>query len=317
MNITILGCGVIGLTTAVRLAEDGYPVTIRTWKVPPDTTSDKAAAFWSPYRIHEDAQTFLWIGDTYRILQEISAVPGSGVSMTRLRKYLKDAEDQSDRWWLEAVPEGAYSSVPEKELPSGYAHGWSADVPLMETPRYLPYLMDRLRRAGGKIIKSEKITDIRRCLSPDTLVVNCTGLGSRDLVGDNSVVPVRGQIVVTEASDLDGIFVDADSPIYLVPRADGCIIGGTYEWNTWEEAPDPETIQTILERAPLLIPGLETGPVLRTYAGLRPYRPSVRVERDPDIPGLLHHYGHGGAGFTLSWGSAGTLAALLESDAEG
>lgn len=310
MNITILGCGVIGLTTAVRLIEEGYPVSIKTWKVPPETTSDKAAAFWSPYRINEDPLTFTWIRDTYIALRKISAIPASGVSMVTLRKYIKDAGDQSDQWWLDAIPGGRYTPIPEYTLPAGYTHGWSAEIPLMETPLYLPYLMDRFRSRGGRITSGEKMTDIKNSLSDGALVINCTGLGSRALAGDESLVAVRGQIAVTKAS-VDGIHVDADSPIYLVPRADGCIIGGTYEWDKWVESPEPGTIQTILERAPALLPGFDTGEVMRTYAGLRPYRPGVRLEADPVLPGLIHHYGHGGAGFTLSWGAAESVAALV------
>jgi D-amino-acid oxidase len=313
MKITVLGCGVIGLTSALRLQADGYPVTIRTWKIPPDTTSDKAAAFWSPYRIGEDPQTFSWIGETYQTLSDLAQIPHSGVSMIPLHKFLKDAGDLSDQWWLKAIPNGRFSPIPPEDLPPGYRAGWTVEVPLMETPIYLPFLMDRFCKAGGEIIAGEKITDVRTCHTPGVIVVNCTGLGSRDLVGDQSLVPVRGQIVVTDTPGVDSIYVDADNPpSYLVPREDGCIIGGTYESGAWEESSDPNTIASILERASGILPGLETGPVLRTYAGLRPYRPTVRLEVDPFSNWLVHHYGHGGAGFTLSWGAAGRLSEIVK-----
>ncbi|TDX01037.1 FAD-dependent oxidoreductase [Dinghuibacter silviterrae] len=316
MDITVLGCGVIGLTTALRLTEDGHRVTIRTWKVPPETTSDKAAAFWSPYRITEDGQTFAWIAETYRTLAEFSRIPGSGVSMVPLRKFLKDGRDTSDNWWLKAIPGEHYTSLNNGELPPGYTAGWKAEVPLMETPLYLPFLMDRFRAGGGRtgggrIITGEKVTTLSAFSG--SLVVNCTGLGSRDLCGDEALLPVRGQIAVTGPLPLDGIYVDADTPIYLVPRADGCIIGGTYERDNWEDTPEPETINEIVQRAKALTPDLTTGPAIRSYAGLRPYRPSVRLEADPAQPGLIHHYGHGGAGFTVSWGAATSVAALVRS----
>jgi D-amino-acid oxidase len=309
MDITVLGCGVIGLTTALTLAEDGHRITIRTWKIPPETTSDKAAAFWSPYRIGEDERTFRWISETYRTLRDLSLIQGSGVHMIPLRKFLKDGGDTADEWWLKAIPDGQVRKI--KDLPPGYAAGWHADVPLMETPVYLPFLMDRLRAKGGRIDAGGKITDFTAFTG--TVVINCTGLGSRDLCGDTELLPVRGQIAVTKPLPLDGIFVDADTPIYLVPRADGCIIGGTYERNNWEETPEPDTIKNLVKSAPTLVPGLETGPVVRAYAGLRPYRPSVRLAQDAAQPGLIHHYGHGGAGFTVSWGAAASVAALVRS----
>lgn len=296
MEIIILGGGVIGLTTALRLREDGHDVTVRTWKLSPDTTSDKAAAFWSPYRIREDERTFAWVSETYLTLQELSRVPGSGVSMIQLHKYIKDAEDLSDTWWLKAIPRSGYAPIPPAALPEGYKNGWHAEVPLMETPLYLPFLLDRLKQSGGRVITGEKITDISSYTAGGKVVVNCTGLGSRILMQDDSLLPVRGQIAVIRTSQVPAILVDADAPIYLVPRKDGCIVGGTYEPNEWEEQPEPAAIETILSRAPHLFPGLDTSRVLRTYAGLRPYRPEVRVEKDPIHPRLLHNYGHGGRG---------------------
>jgi D-amino-acid oxidase len=119
MEITIIGSGVIGLTTALTLSESGHKVTVRTWKLPPFTTSDKAAAFWSPYRIGEDALTFSWIAETYTVLKDISEESGSGVSMIALKKFLKDGSDQSDLWWLHAIPEGAFTSLSKEALPEG------------------------------------------------------------------------------------------------------------------------------------------------------------------------------------------------------
>lgn len=312
MEITILGCGVIGITTALHLAEQRHQVTIRTWKAPPETTSDKAAAFWSPYRIGEDAQTLSWIGETFRVLEDISRIPGSGVSMIRLNKYLKDPTDDSDNWWLQSIPGKQYASIAKDQLPKGYQAGWTTEVPLMETPVYLPYLLERFRQAGGRVVTGEQITDVRSYVSDHMLVVNCTGLGSRQLLGDQSLVAVRGQIAVIRAPSVDAIYVDADQPIYLVPRADGCVVGGTYERDVWEEKPDNATIATILERAPALRQGLDTETLLRSYAGLRPSRPTVRLEEDPVYPGLFHNYGHGGAGFTLSWGTARSVAQLIQ-----
>ena len=315
-DILIIGCGVTGLTTAVLLSELGYNVTVKTWKMSPDTTSDKAAAFWSPYRTSEDDQTFEWVRSTYLTLEELSHVPETGVSMIDLSKYLPDDQDHTDAWWLKAIPGAQYVSIPPQQLPTGYKAGWRTKVPLMETQIYLPYLLERFRRSGGKVIPGSLVTDIGECLAPEWLVINCTGLGSRTLMQDNSLVPVRGQIAVIHNPAVKNIRVDASVPIYLVPRKDGCIIGGSYEPGEEEEHPDASVIETILQGAPKLFPGLDISHVTRTYAGLRPSRPTVRLEADPLLPGLLHNYGHGGAGFTLSWGCAESIVRLVRSQAE-
>lgn len=303
MDITVLGGGVIGLTTALKLQAEGHRVTLRTWKVHPDITSERAAAFWSPYRIGEDERTFSWIAETYRELEKISRIPGSGVSMIPLRKYLRDGEDTTDRWWLRAVPDEKYS--PLTDLPAGFAAGWTVAVPLMETPVYLPYLMKRLSSAGVPIHTGQQLRSLDEV---EGTLVNCTGLGSRGLCNDPGVIPIRGQIALLSPQTVGAIVVDADMPTYIVPRADGCVVGGTYERGQEQETTDPATIAAILERAPGLAPGLDTTRVLRTYAGLRPYRSSVRLERDGRV---IHHYGHGGAGFTLSWGAAAEVARLV------
>ena len=100
------------------------------------------------------------------------------------------------------------------------------------------------------------------------------------------------------------------APTYVVPRESDIVIGGTEQHGEWSRTPDPDTAREILDRAAALVPALRGATVLRHVVGLRPARPSVRLERVGDV---VHCYGHGGAGVTLSWGCADEVAVLVGS----
>ena len=146
-------------------------------------------------------------------------------------------------------------------------------------------------------------------------VVDCAGLGARALVGDASVTPVRGQVVVVEQLGLDEWVVDdgdGRALTYVVPRIDDVVVGGTADEGADDLAVDPATASAILERATALVPELAGARVLRHKVGLRPARPTVRLEAERrDDRTVVHCYGHGGAGVTLSWGCAADVASLV------
>src|SRR5690606_20470654 len=126
---------------------------------------------------------------------------------------------------------------------------------------------------------------------------------------DRTVAPVRGQVVYVEQFGLDRWWLDAEGPTYVVPRSRDVVVGGTEESGEWSRTPDPVSARDILTRAARLVPELARAKVLRHKVGLRPVRPTVRVERVGDV---IHCYGHGGAGVTLSWGTAEDVIALVD-----
>ena len=93
-----------------------------------------------------------------------------------------------------------------------------------------------------------------------------------------------------------------------MPASDEIVVGGTDEVGDWSRTPSPDIAQSILARASALVPELATAIVLRHKVGLRPARPEVRLEREGDV---VHCYGHGGAGVTLSWGCADEVVELV------
>jgi D-amino-acid oxidase len=140
-------------------------------------------------------------------------------------------------------------------------------------------------------------------------VVNATGLGARHFGADPAVHPVRGQVVVVEQVGLDRWTLDRSGLTYVVPRTHEVVLGGTEVEGEWSRTPDPAVAEQVLHRATALVPALEGARVLRHKVGLRPARPGVRLERVGDV---IHCYGHGGAGMTLSWGSADEVAGLAD-----
>ena len=146
------------------------------------------------------------------------------------------------------------------------------------------------------------------------LVVNCSGLGARRLADDPTSVPVRGQVVVVEQVGLDEWWLAEDGPTYVIPRTDDIVLGGTDDEGEWSRTPTPEVAAGILRRATELVPRLRGARVLRHRVGLRPTRPEIRLERVGDV---VHCYGHGGAGVTLSWGCADEVTRLVQGLGQG
>jgi D-amino-acid oxidase len=195
-------------------------------------------------------------------------------------------------------------------------------VPLAEMPSYLPWLLHRFQATGGRV-EHRRLGSLAELADQAPVLVNCSGLGARRLVGDLSVVPVRGQIVRVSNPGLSLSVRDEEHPggrAYVHPRARDCILGGTLEEGSWDERPDPATARAILRRCRDLVPELVHARVLEHVVGLRPARPTVRLELDESSRGgqrVIHNYGHGGSGITLSWGCAEDVAALATALDEG
>ena len=197
----------------------------------------------------------------------------------------------------------------------GYPSGWSLTVPIVETTAYLPWLADRLVLAGGTITRMPL-----SALPQRGLVVNATGVSARAVAGDALVTPVRGQVVVVENPGLDSWWADdteAEGPLYALPRGDHVVVGGTAERGMYGLTPQPAVAERILARASALEPCLRKARVLAHRVGLRPVRPTVRLERVVEADRtVVHCYGHGGAGITLAWGCAEEVVALVRRSAE-
>ncbi|WP_415953494.1 FAD-dependent oxidoreductase [Streptomyces sp. KLOTTS4A1] len=303
-DVIVVGGGVIGLSAAVVLAERGRRV--RVWARTPaeHSTSAVAGAICWPYRIEPLDKAVDWSVRSLREYEQIAALgPETGV---RMATGVMAEHSLTDAW------SGALADVREAtHLPEGYEHGVEATVPVLDMPVYLRHLTRRLLDAGGAV-EERTVTDLAEPAAEAPVVVNCPGLGARTLVADDSVYPVRGQLVVVENPGLDRWFVGG-TEAYVIPHPHGVVLGGCAEEHNWSQEPDPVTAARIVQRCARLFPELASARVIGHRVGLRPVRPSVRLERTRTAEGTLvvHNYGHGGGGVTAAWGCAHSVAELV------
>jgi D-amino-acid oxidase len=308
-NVAVIGAGVSGLTCGVVLAEAGFRTAIFAEEIGARTTSAAAAAIWYPYDAEPAAAVIAWSLTTFERLRLLAGDPATGVSMIALRQFARVGEPPIPEW---ALPLGAVP-VSAAETQRGFTTGFVIEVPLADTTIYLDYLTNRFTRAGGEIRerKLERLDDA----PPDCdVVVNCAGIGARLLVPDSEMEPHRGQVAVVAKLPLDYAVVSDDAPLmYAIPRANDCVFGGTNEISDSRE-PDPAQTNAIVSECARAL-GIAPPPVIAQRVGLRPFRKSgVRVEAEHWSDGrtVIHNYGHGGSGFTLSWGCAAKVLDLAQ-----
>lgn len=307
----VVGAGIAGLSCAVRLRDRGWSVRVLADAPVEESTSHLAAAVWFPTRAGPRDKVLDWGRRTF---DELAAQARAGVPGVVMRESLTlYRAEPGPQWWAEPV--GAIRPARPDELPPGYSHGLRFTVPLVEMPVYLPWLAAEAQRRGITLERRRVASPAEAGADAD-LVVNCSGLGARTLVGDTSVTPVRGQIVRVANPGLTLSVRDENHPAgraYVHPREHDCILGGTLEEGVWDATPDPVVAAAIVRRCVDIAPGLRGAEVLEHVAGLRPARPEVRLEAEPatgGCPRVIHDYGHGGSGITLSWGCADDVAAL-------
>ncbi len=312
-KVLIIGAGVSGLSSGILLLQSGFKVEIWAKDMPEDTTSNIAAAFWYPYLCNPREKVIGWSKDTLNYLKQ-NALPdeNSGVKLMMLTEYLD--EKSPDPWWRPAVEE--LSRPQENELPPGYKDGYRTRVMLMDTTKYLPWLVKRLE-ASGVYIKQRIIKSFDEAFADFDIVINCSGLGAKELCDDDSLYPVRGQVLIAEPNGFDQVVCDDsghNNVAYIVPRANDVVLGGTAQKDNWNLEIDPDETKEILRKAAAVAPFMGEVKVLQERVGLRPGRDEVRLEIEEfGDKKVVHNYGHGGAGFTLSWGCAKEVTQLVGS----
>ena len=314
-DVVVVGAGVIGLTTALRLQHQGARVAVVAAEPPLSTTSAVAAAVWFPTGMDQDGQVLAWSARTFTELARQAAESVPGVSMHATRVLNRLEPDQAVPWWGAALPD--LRRLEPDRLAAPYAGGWEFTAPTVEMPVYLSWLLSRFREAGGELI-TRRLESLHEAAGWAPAVVNASGLGARRLGGDAALYPVRGQLVLVTNPGLRTSLRVPDDPAgytYVHPRSNDVVLGGTFDVGSRDTAVDPDTARSILRRGRALVPELRDAEVIGHRVGLRPARHGgVRLEADDrTLPGvrLVHNYGHGGAGVTLSWGCADDAAALV------
>ena len=267
----VIGCGAVGLTAARQLQRHGFDVTIYALAVPPNTTSNMSMAGFTPTSglVDRDLRSPAWDAQfreaaeiSYRQLQLLA---GRGYGVSWLERYelrddeprapgQRDGDGDAEPLLPAHLRTGTTLLGPgEHPFPTRYANR-SMRIRI-EPSIYLDALVRDVVEFGGRIV-IRKFTEPRELVELDEpLVINCTGLGARDLVGDDQVVPLKGQLtVLVPQPEVDyGTFggLPGSSPaggfgIHMQPRSDGIVLGGTSERGEWSTEPNREAMERIV-----------------------------------------------------------------------
>lgn len=304
-EVIVVGAGVIGLSAAVCLAERDLRVEVRSELEPAQTTSAVAPAMIGPAIAPADSQVARWEHASVAHFAALARKEDTGVMMRRGRLTARDPVP---------APPGDVAPCGQNELPPGFAVGYWTTLPLVDMILYLGYLGARLTATGGRV-RHERVASLRDIAGEAGLIVNCAGLGARELACDDSVTPSRGQHVVVENPGIDEFFIEApfaEEWTAYWPHPDHVVLGGCARPGDASTGPDLDLAQRIMSRCTEVEPSLQGAQVLDHQVGLRPARPTPRLDTETIGPAhCVHSYGHGGSGVTHSWGAALEATDLL------
>ncbi|MFI7589646.1 FAD-dependent oxidoreductase [Spongisporangium articulatum] len=306
-RVTVVGAGVIGLTSAIRLAEAGYEVDVLARELPLETVSAVAGGLWMPYLAEPVESVARWARATLDVYLEQAETCGDDCGVTLRTGHILVRDQPA--WSLGLGLEDRLGLVATSFPTAQHEHGWQLRAPLVDMSRYLPYLVSRLAAADGTLTRMAL-----PALPTRGLVVNCTGMAARALASDPTMRPVRGQVLKLTNPGLDSWWTDetGDEPTYVFAHPGHVVVGGSAQPDDWSPDVDHALAERILARAVHLVPQLASATVIAHRVGLRPVRPTVRVEAVPGPEGLVvHNYGHGGSGVTLAWGCADDVLELV------
>ncbi|CAF3895781.1 unnamed protein product [Adineta steineri] len=336
-RVTIIGAGIIGLTTACTLLKeystnDNLQLTIISETFTPDTTADISAGLWEIYGIENiDEQTLRRAGYTYNIfLSEYFSTKAARAGIMKIPAYIlhgynNQNSDEIDHTTLVKPAQAElvrhFRWLDKHEI-SIFDHlkptsGFVMSTITVEVKKYLLELQRFLSQNNRVKIIKKKIHSLNELKNTADVIINCSGIASKYLVGDETVRPARGQIIRVHAPWIKSVYVfDTDEGMgYIIPQADSVVLGGTFQLNDWNTNIDENDTQKILRTCIKCLPALEDIHEGKVQVGLRPYRDNgVRLEHEKTNDGIdiVHCYGHSGSGVTLSWGCAKDVVEIVK-----
>ncbi len=263
----VLGCGAVGLSTGILLQRHGFLVTIYARDLPPNTTSNIAGGLWSPYFVCDESSLTpafkeQFLAAARHAHRHFRSMVGSHYGVRWVDSYFTGDENCEAPHFLEDLPElfprVANFGPGVHPFPRRYARR-SATMQI-QTPRYMWEIERDFRTAGGRIVVRE-FRNVHQILElAEPTVINCTGLGSRDLFGDTELIPAKGQMTILlpqpEVKYILGIDGEA---LYMIPRDDGILLGGTFERDVWDLKPNPLESERILQEQSAFFEGRHNG----------------------------------------------------------
>ena len=229
------------MSSARCLQLAGYDVRIVTRELPLQTTSVAAGAVWSGSDL--DGRSRDWARATLNQFLSLTEQANSGVTLQRMREVY--AQKVPDPWYRELLP--FFQRLSKHEMRGGLISGYLMDVPMVAPPIYLERLHDQFVAAGGRL-ELRTVESLEELAREAPLLVNCTGVGAREVANDDSVYPIRGQTILTDAQGIRVGYMDNSSVDHIFPRADGVLIGGVKVKGDWNRQLDPAISADIFKR---------------------------------------------------------------------
>ena len=252
--VAVIGCGAVGLATAVLLQGRGYGVTIYARALPPETTSNVAGALWIPYLLADEARRTPAFDAQFESAARFShryfqGLVGDAYGVSWIRQYFLSRAPVPDSWDLVMLRDLFHQSRPLSavEHPFAVPHVVLDRMMFIDPGVYLEKLLHDFRVAGGRMRIQSFASPTEVAALPEPIVVNCSGLGARDLFGDTELTPIKGQLTVLQPQpEVDYAWIN-DEDLYMFPRRDGILLGGTHERGVESLEPDREAERRILE----------------------------------------------------------------------
>lgn len=256
-EIAVIGAGVIGLTSARILQERGYRVTIYADKLPPYTTSNVAGALWAATTIaDEDAYLPDFPERIQRIIRQsfnrFTKQLGSRYGVRFIDCYnvgFGEANARKEPWTYALTPElfpGKRTlSAADNPFPADF--GSVYDALHIDPDIFLRQLVDDLYTAGGNIQFRRFKSAVELIQLPQSVIVNCTGMGAAQLMEDRSLTPIKGQLVsLLPQDDVDYVLFSPAG--YLMRRSNSIVLGGSMERGNWDSSVDMNLAENIMQR---------------------------------------------------------------------
>jgi D-amino-acid oxidase len=254
-SCAVLGSGAVGLATARLMQDRGWDVTIYAKDLPPNTTSNVAGGQWSPTSVYDEefltpgfeAQFESAMRHAYRSYQNLV---GSKYGIRWISNYSIQSQPSVEQTFAEKYSDMYPQLIDllpgQHPFDARYVNHY--DTMLIEPAIYLPAMMQDFYGAGGAIITRHFVDQADVLSLEEPVLINCTGLGSGKLFQDEELIPIKGQLTfILPQEEVDYIVIGGDGT-YMFPRADGILLGGTFERNQWDIAPDPAVTRSILGR---------------------------------------------------------------------
>lgn len=262
--VAVLGAGVIGLSAARVLQDRGFDVTIYARELPPDTTSNVAGAMWNPSFVVDRSLRTPSFEAQFERAQRASHRTFQGLVGPDYAVRWRELFVLSDDPQSEGLPDwGLPELYPDKRVLSAAESPFSApcvtreETLFIEPATYLRALLRDFHQAGGRIVVRELASASQVSELPQPIVVNATGLGARELFGDAGLVPIKGQLtVLLPQPEVDYAVVTSD--LYMFPRSDGIVLGGTHERGVETLEPDLESEKRILAGQRAIFEGMRS-----------------------------------------------------------